>query len=347
MARQALCGHYGSAAFRGGGKYGSAAPMGGGKYGNAAPMGGGKYGNAAPMGGGERRTLSRGISITRQELHVLVWEEPLAVVAVRFGLSANGIAKVCDRMGIPRPPRGHWTRPASGRVAQRPLPATPLGADDRILLGGPRQSARRPRSRMPLAARRNQLLDEAARVAMTDGVQDVTLKRLARQVGISEAQAHNCFPGRLDLLLALARREIGIVESRRLSAVARGTDRIAMIAISTISYLHEAQARGPLLQILLHTPEIRQALRAERAEAAAIAREPILRFLSNRFAMDRRIANASTAALTAVCLRAGGLIASGRTDLATAERLCLAVVLAGARSNEAHGRTDQPPGPGQ
>lgn len=263
-----------------------------------------------------------------------MWSEPLANVAGRFGLSANGIAKICDRLGIPRPPRGHWTRPPSERVARKPLLPPPVGADDHILLGGPRTLARRPRSRMSPAARREQLLDEAALVALSDGVQEVTLKRLARQIGISEAQAHNCFPGRLDLLLALARREIAIVETRRQSAVARGTDRIAAIAISTISYLHEAEARGPLLQLLLRTPEIRDALRAERAAAATVAREPILRFLSNRFAMDRQIANASTAALTAVCLRAGGLIASGRVELAMAERLCLAIVLAGARSNE-------------
>lgn len=262
----------------------------------------------------------------------------MASVALRFGLSANGIAKVCDRLGIPRPPRGHWASQPAERVATRPLLPAPLGAEDRILLGGPRPLARRPRSRMSLAARQEQLLDEAARMAMAEGVQEVTLKRLARQIGISEAQAHNCFPGRLDLLLALARREIAIVESKRQSAVARGTDRIAMIAISTISYLHEAEARGPLLQLLLHTPEIREGLRAERAEAATVAREPILRFLSNRFAMDRKIANASTAALTAVCLRAGGLIASGRIELAMAERLCLAIVLAGARSNEELGR---------
>lgn len=272
--------------------------------------------------------------ISRRELHSLVWNEPLAAVAERFGLSANGIAKICDRLAIPRPPRGHWTRPSAQRVETAPLPPLPPGADERIVFGGDRTAARRPRSRMSIADRRTQLLDRAAQVALTDGVGEVTLKRLARDVGISEAQAHNCFPGRIDLLLDLARREISAVEGKRQSIVARGNDRIASIAISTAHYLHQAAQRGPLVQLLLRTPEIRDGLRAERAQAAVSAREPILRSLSDRFAMERSVANASTAALTAICFRAGGLIASGRGDLATVERLCLSVVLAGARSNE-------------
>lgn len=275
-----------------------------------------------------------GRTITRDELYALVWSEPLANVAARFGLSANGIAKICDRLRIPRPERSYWMRAADARPPRAPLGPAPEGVDEELVLGGGRAMARRPRSRRSRADRRSELLDAAAAMALKAGVAEVTLKRLAREIGISEAQAHNCFPGRADLLLALARREIAEVEGRRQSVVARGEDRLASIVISTVTYLHQAQARGALLQLLLRTPEIREGLRAERAEAAAVAREPILRSLSDRFAMERSVANASTAALTAVCLRAGGLIAAGRKPFADVERICLALVIAGARSNE-------------
>lgn len=161
----------------------------------------------------------------------------------------------------------------------------------------------------------------------------MTLRRVAQQTGISETQAHNCFPGRLDLLVALARREIAITEAKRQGRVARGRDRMASVVISTITYLHEAAERGPLLQLLLRNAEVRYALRAERDQAVAIGRAPILDALAGRQRMDRAIANGSTAALTAVCLRGGGLIASGRKEFALVERICLSVVMSGTRSN--------------
>ena len=271
---------------------------------------------------------------SRSDIHSLVWAQPLGSVAPRFGLSANGLAKLCDRLDIPRPSRSYW----STDIQRRPA-ATPLPDDPRDSLGTERSMAAtsrsgRKRTRLSPAKRQEQLLDAAAAIALRDGVQQVTLKRVARETGISEAQAHNCFQGRTDLLLTLTRREIGIVEARRRSRVERGHDRIASIVMSTISYLHEAQERGPLLQMLMRNTDVRAALREERAAATALAREPSLRILGKRYAMRREVANGSAAALTAVTLRAGGLLASSRTDMGVAERLCLAIVLAGARSNE-------------
>lgn len=271
---------------------------------------------------------------SRSDIHAKVWAQPLGSVAPQFGLSANGLAKLCDRLDIPRPPRSYWSKD----IQHRPAP-TPLPGDPRDTLGSDRSIAAtsrpgRKRTRLSPSKRQEQLLDAAAAVALRDGVHKVTLKRVAREAGISEAQAHNCFQGRIDLLLSLTRREIGIVEARRRSRVERGSDRIASIVMSTISYLHEAQERGPLLQMLMRNTDVRAALREERATATAKAREPSLRILGKRYAMSREVANGSAAALTAVTLRAGGLLASGRTHMGVAERLCLAIVLAGARSNE-------------
>jgi AcrR family transcriptional regulator len=264
----------------------------------------------------------------------MVWAQPLSSVAPRFGLTANGLAKLCDRLDIPRPPRSYWSKAAEQRPAPTPLPDDPRHGDGARQPAAATLQSHRKRTRLSPVKRQEQLLDAAAAIALREGVQQVTLKRVAREAGISEAQAHNCFQGRTDLLLSLTRREIAIVEQRRRSRVERGRDRIASIVMSTISYLHEAQERGPLLQMLMRNTDVRAALREERAAATALAREPSLRVLAKRYAMRREIANGSAAALTAVTLRAGGLLASGRTDLGVAERLCLAIVLAGARSNE-------------
>ena len=47
------------------------------------------------------------ITLTRDELHKLAWETPMSKLAERFGLSGNGLAKICRRLDIPYPPRGY------------------------------------------------------------------------------------------------------------------------------------------------------------------------------------------------------------------------------------------------
>ncbi|WP_258198114.1 hypothetical protein [Pseudomonas viridiflava] len=50
-----------------------------------------------------------------------VWAEPVQVVAPRYGLSDVGLKKLCSRLQIPTPPRGHWAKVKAGkRVSPRP-----------------------------------------------------------------------------------------------------------------------------------------------------------------------------------------------------------------------------------
>ncbi|MFV3329896.1 hypothetical protein ACNFIA_03055 [Pseudomonas sp. NY15437] len=50
-----------------------------------------------------------------------VWSEPMSVVAPRYGLSDVGLKKLCSRLQIPTPSRGHWAKLRAGkRVAVTP-----------------------------------------------------------------------------------------------------------------------------------------------------------------------------------------------------------------------------------
>jgi hypothetical protein len=50
-----------------------------------------------------------------------VWSEPVQAVAPRYGLSDVGLKKLCTRLQIPTPPRGHWAKVKAGkRVSPRP-----------------------------------------------------------------------------------------------------------------------------------------------------------------------------------------------------------------------------------
>ncbi len=62
-------------------------------------------------------------NLSRKQLYDLVWEKPMVEVAKDHGLSDRGLAKLCERNGIPVPPRGYWAKKQAGyKVRQPPLP---------------------------------------------------------------------------------------------------------------------------------------------------------------------------------------------------------------------------------
>ena len=68
------------------------------------------------------------MSITREELYEAVWAEPMTVVATRFEVSANYLARVCHHMNVPHPVRGYWAKLSFGKKPKRPaLPDTRPG----------------------------------------------------------------------------------------------------------------------------------------------------------------------------------------------------------------------------
>lgn len=64
-------------------------------------------------------------TISRDELYRLVWTEPMTKVAPRFGLSDVGMAKLCKRYDIPRPPAGYWAQNQAGKAPEQ-IPLPPL-----------------------------------------------------------------------------------------------------------------------------------------------------------------------------------------------------------------------------
>jgi hypothetical protein len=53
--------------------------------------------------------------VTREELHRQVWETPMSRLAEQYGITGNGLAKICDRLNVPYPPRGYWAKKAAGK----------------------------------------------------------------------------------------------------------------------------------------------------------------------------------------------------------------------------------------
>lgn len=45
--------------------------------------------------------------VRRDDLYRQVWETPMYRLAKQYGLSGRGLSKICERLNIPFPPRGH------------------------------------------------------------------------------------------------------------------------------------------------------------------------------------------------------------------------------------------------
>jgi len=62
-------------------------------------------------------------SLKRSELYGLVWKHPMSRLAKSFALSDVGLAKICEKHDIPKPPRGYWAKKQFGQeMEQEPLP---------------------------------------------------------------------------------------------------------------------------------------------------------------------------------------------------------------------------------
>jgi hypothetical protein len=55
------------------------------------------------------------VELTRGNLYKLVWETPMTRLAHSYGITGNGLAKICDRLKVPYPPRGYWAKIAAGK----------------------------------------------------------------------------------------------------------------------------------------------------------------------------------------------------------------------------------------
>lgn len=60
------------------------------------------------------------VKLSREQLYEEVWQTPMHRLCAKYGLSDVGLAKVCRRMDIPRPPRGYWRRLSTGAKTRKP-----------------------------------------------------------------------------------------------------------------------------------------------------------------------------------------------------------------------------------
>jgi AcrR family transcriptional regulator len=277
--------------------------------------------------------------LSRQDLYRLVWSRPMNALAVEFGISANGLAKICDRLMIPHPPRGFWKAGGNSRAsAPPPLPPAPDEASRQVMISGQRAASRRPRTRLPLAARRDQLAHAAAEIVRREGLNGVSMKRLAREVGVSEALAYTYFANLADLLVYIARREVADMTQSQLAERQKHATYVEQARGASLGYLKYVERRGGLLQTLLAHAGVRAALRREHRIRRAWNGQALATGISAELGVAEPYATAGTQILRAMSLRAGNLLGDRRISLDQADRLSRMMIDGGRRRLVALGR---------
>ncbi|WP_421416785.1 hypothetical protein [Agrobacterium tumefaciens] len=58
--------------------------------------------------------------LSREELFALVWERPTSEIANELGISDVAVAMLCEKLQVPKPPRGYWARVVAAQAPRRP-----------------------------------------------------------------------------------------------------------------------------------------------------------------------------------------------------------------------------------
>lgn len=190
-------------------------------------------------------------------------------------------------------------------------------------------AATRKRTRLTPEARREQILDEAARLILDEGLYAVTMERLARDVGISKGLVYNYFATRDALLAALLRREQIELRDRGMASALRTESFHDLIRQTTRLYLEQTRDRGALIAALLSDPSVAKLMEQDnRAERDAVFRY-FVRAVRREFGLPLPLSIIVVDMLSAVTDQAGKLVAQGLVDVDAATEICAELITGG------------------
>jgi AcrR family transcriptional regulator len=172
---------------------------------------------------------------------------------------------------------------------------------------------------MPAAARREQLLDEAAAWIIADGLGALTMEGLAARCGASKSLPYRHFAGTDDVLVALYQRELAAVEAHLRRAVDPDASVDATIEALVRAYFELITTRGAALGVLTGTGSHIPALADHGTGPNGLSR-----LLAHVTGIDRAAADVLAALLTGMSIAASDSLGRGDASRAVIEHLTIA-----------------------
>lgn len=189
----------------------------------------------------------------------------------------------------------------------------------------------RKRTRLAPEVRRSQILDDAVRLILGEGLTAVSMERLSRESAVSKALVYNYFPSREILLAALLHREQADIDSRGAERALKAKSYEELIRQTIRVYLEHTKARGALIQALLADPSIVRSMEVESAAALERTVRYFVKETRREYGLSLPIAIAAMDMFTSLTDRAGKQVAEGRNDIDSAEMMVVEIITGGLR----------------
>ena len=185
------------------------------------------------------------------------------------------------------------------------------------------------RTRLSPLARTEQILDDAARLILDEGLSVVTMERLAREAGVSKGLVYNYFPSRDALLAALLHREQTELRDRGMVTALQAQSYDDLIRQTTRLYLEQTRDRGALTAALLADPSVARLMEEDsRADLDRTIRF-FVRATRREYGLALDVGINAVDLLMAVTDQAGKLVAQGQVDVDTATEMCVQLITGG------------------
>jgi AcrR family transcriptional regulator len=187
------------------------------------------------------------------------------------------------------------------------------------------------RTRMPAEKRREQLLDAAAEIIISDGFDNLTMEAITDRAGVSKALGYSYFNRLDDLFHELFDREFSVVYERLAPAIAAPGSLEERITNKVHAYFEVIAERHDLFLVLnrnLNGPTYR----SERRERHSRWEAWVADLIVNEFQAPDRVARAVARLLMAIddrCVQMWTRSGFPRDDM---EKLCVQFQLAGLRA---------------
>jgi AcrR family transcriptional regulator len=196
----------------------------------------------------------------------------------------------------------------------------------------PAPRATKTRTRLAPDQRRTQILECTARLIASEGLDVVSMERVAQEAGVSRGLVYAYFVNRRALLAQLLEADLGRIQAEQARA-AQGADTFAeLVRATTHIALAEIERRGPLLRLLLREPSLTDAVGLVRMRG----HDANARYLARRIQREFEVSPSQALRLTEIGLgltiAAGDLIQRGEARRDEVESMTCAMILGAVRA---------------
>lgn len=194
------------------------------------------------------------------------------------------------------------------------------------------------RRRLNPRVRREQIMDAAVELIVTQGYLPLSIEALAQAASSSKALIYTYFATQYELFNGLLQREIVALVSAGIETAAQVSEFEPAAVLCGMLYFEYVAQRGPLLHILMTDLYMAEHINPEATRIGRAILRRLVRLARNTLKLSEKQILAAIEMIAAIPEEAGSLAYHEELDPATARQLCHSLMLSSVRALRAPGR---------